>query len=457
MKIEDIVDCTRGTLISGDPRQGCRASDFSTDSRTITEGQIFVAIKGPHFDGHTYSKDAFRKGARGAVVSRAIDRSLAAKLAVIQVRDTLKAYGDIAAYHRSHFNIPVVAVTGSNGKTMVKEMIASILSAKYRVLKNAGTENNHVGVPRTILKLDASHEMIVLEMGMNHLGEIAALGRIARPDIAVITNIGPSHLEFLGSLRNIFKAKRELLRCLSNDGTAVLNGDDPFLATVRQKDIPIVTFGFSQGCHFRATKVSYSNTSVRFCVKRDHVFELRLPGRHSVYNALAAIAACSRFGLSLEAMRAALRGFTQPPMRLAVTAIGGVTVINDSYNSNPLSMRCAIEVLRDYRSKGRKIVVAGDMAELGRRGKWFHRDIGSFIARSKIDFLLTMGELSREICLEAKRSGMDKDRVYHCRDHREVARVLRGVAKSGDVVLLKGSRSMKMEGALACYTTCSTR
>ena len=470
MKVGDIVKATGGVLLRGDPAREVSPRAFSTDSRTMRRGGIFIALKGPNFDGHDFIAEAFRKGATGVIVSKHIrDTSLREIMqlrekcpghetprrkkcpdhethtCIIKVADTAKAYGAIARYHRMRFDIPLIAVTGSNGKTTTKEMIARILSRRFDVLKNDGTKNNHIGVPETLLALAEGTDVAVLELGMNRLGEIRYLAGIAQPSIGVITNIGPSHLEFLGSLGNVFKAKRELLERLPRGALAVINGDDPFLAKARAERLRLITFGLGPRNDFRATDLRADRRGLAFRVNGRHQFRLNLLGVHNVYNALAAIAISAHFKMGFPAMRAALAPFAGCAMRLTAQGVGDIVFLNDAYNSNPLSMRYALDALSDYETTGRRFIVAGDMLELGDKARPFHAQMGELVARSRVDYLLTIGRLSNEMSRSAIRAGMGPVRVRGCRTHADAARALKALARPRDVVLVKGSRQMEME------------
>ncbi|MDD5423604.1 MAG: UDP-N-acetylmuramoyl-tripeptide--D-alanyl-D-alanine ligase [Candidatus Omnitrophica bacterium] len=447
MKARDIVKAVNGKLLSGSPDADIDPSMISTDSRAVGKGGFFIALKGPNFNGNDFVRDATKKGAAGALVS---DRDLSdaprGKI-IILAGDTTKALQDIAAAHRGRFSIPIIAVTGSNGKTTVKDMIWTVLSKKYNVLKNEGTHNNHIGVPQTLLKLKPSHDICVLELGTNHKGEIAALAKMARPAFAVVTNIGPSHLQYFRNLEGVFKAKMELLDFLEKKGVLIVNGDDECLSGIKDNRFRMTRYGMSKSNDLRAEVVSLDKTRTDFTMNNEAAFGLNVLGVHNVYNALAAIAVAYCFGIGRNSAREALEGFKPAGMRLDMKNIRGVDVINDSYNSNPLSMKCALETIKNYPAKA-KWVVSGDMLELGDEGVDLHKGIGSYIAKSGVDGLLTYGKLSKHTLDQARKSGMRRDRLWHCSSHDEIARILQTIVKKGDAVLLKGSRSMKMEEVL---------
>ena len=448
MKVKEILKVTHGKLLSGSPDAEIDLAKVSTDSRAIKKGEFFIALKGMNFDGNDFAHNVLNKGAIGTIVSKplASARKPGAGKIIIQVRDTTKALQEIAAYHRKQFRIPVVCITGSNGKTTVKDMAWHLLSTHYNVLRNEGTKNNHIGVPQTLLKLNPKHQICVLELGTNHKGEIALLAGIARPTVAVITNIGPSHLEFLGSLEGVFEAKREMLQYLDKGrGLIILNGDDEFLSKIKYKNI--VKYGFNKSNDIFAEAITPRFKRIDFVVNNKMVFELDLLGKHNIYNALAAIAIALNFGLSYKMIRKALLNYKPTYMRLQPDNINGIEILNDSYNSNPSSMMRALETVKCYPGRA-KWIVSGDMLELGRESERFHKMIGESIAKYGFEGLVTFGELSKKTLSQAKANGMRKDRLWHCSTHDEIVKVLKKVVRKGDVVLLKGSRSMKMEKVL---------
>lgn len=450
MLISEILKATKGKLLSGDEGRDIDLCLISTDSRTIKSGEFFLPLKGDNFDGEAFVDDALKKGAIGAFVQRTSGpigpegRRHCSDRIIIEVKDTLQALHDIARRHRRKFNIPVIGVTGSNGKTTVKEMVAKVLSSRFNVLKNEGTKNNHIGVPQTLLKLNSSHAICVLEMGTNHRGEIRILCDIAKPTVAVITNIGPSHLEYFKDLKGVFNAKKEIFESLNRDSLAVLNGDDRYLSRVTGTAFRIRRFGFNDNNDFKASRFSVENNMIKFYVNDRSPFILKLLGIHNVHNALAAIAVGEFFHLDYEIIKKELAEYSPPSMRLNISDIGGLSVIDDAYNSNPLSMKCALETIKEYPAPARWVVSA-DMLELGGKEKEFHRSMGEVIANMSFEGLITFGNLSRHTSSAALERGMLKNRVWHCDSHEEIAILLRRIAKSGDVVLIKGSRAMKME------------
>ena len=444
MKISEILKVTKGRLLSGDPQGGIDLASISTDSRTIGPGEFFLPLIGSNFNGEEFIESAFKKGAVGAFTTQYAIHNTQYNGVMIQVKDTTDALGKIARWNRMQFKIPVIGVTGSNGKTTAKDMIAKALSSKFNVLKNEGTKNNHIGVPLTLLRLNGSHRICVIEMGANHRGEIRSLAGIARPTIAVITNIGLSHLEFLKDLKGVFGVKREIFEMLNKYSLVILNGDDEYLSTIKDKPFKIMRFGFNEKNDFRASGVETKGARIKFTLNNRSRFELNFLGAHNVYNALSAIAVAYNFDISYRETKKALLEYSLPHMRLNTECAGGITVINDAYNSNPLSMKSALEALREYPGRLRWIVSA-DMLELGKREKEFHSLVGETIAKSGFDGLITFGDLSRHTSSRALECGMSRDKVWHCSSREEVAGILKRMTREGDCILVKGSRSMKME------------
>lgn len=444
MKINEILKITGGKLLTGGRGVDIDLSKVSTDSRAIIPGEFFIGVSGPNYCGSLFAKDAFKKGAIGAMVERAgLSVECAGKI-LITVKDAVKAMQDIASAHRAKFSIPVICVTGSNGKTTVKEMIAEVLSSEYRVLKNEGTKNNHIGVPQTLLKLKKDYQICVLELGTNHSGEIKELSRITRPTIAVITNIGPSHLEYFVDLDGVCREKMHILDALKAGAAALINGDDPMLAKIRPGRFKLLRYGFGSSNDFRATDVSAAGFRLKFRVNGQEEYSLKLLGAHNIHNSLAAIAVARRFNVNVCAVRKALLNFKPAFMRLDPLRVNGIYLINDSYNSNPASMAAALEAISAYSARA-KWIVSGDMLELGKGAARFHRIAGELIAGSCATGLLTFGKLSRHTLSGASARGMDRKNLWHCATHDEIADTLKRIARSGDIVLIKGSRAMKME------------
>ena len=427
-------------------------SQVETDTRAITEGALFVALKGETFDGHDYVLQAKERGAAGAVVAEDRPEYKQEGFAVVIVTDTRKAYQDLARFHRRRFSIPVIAVTGSVGKTSTRSMIAAVLSQKYRVLQTEKNFNNEIGLPKTLLQLTPEHEACVVEMGMRGLGQIAELAAIAETDIGVVTNVGKSHIELLGSQDNIARAKSELVRALSEDGVAILNQDDSYVAAMadlcRGK---VVGYGIESNAAIRASRVVCSEKGLRFaCRCFDQVMDIHMPliGSHNVYNALAAIAVGRVLGLTEHQLQKGLSEYRGMPMRQELIHLGEYTFINDAYNANPASMSEALKSLA-LLTKGRKIAVLGGMLELGDWTVREHEKIGAEAAELGLDALITMGSPASYIADAARKNGLGA--VYTAQDHAGAADCLRQIIQPGDTVLLKGSRGFAMEKILPYF------
>ncbi len=428
----------------------------SIDSRTIKAGELFVAIKGDRFDGHDFVPDAIKRGAWGAIVERSVLESRYASLGglknIIAVEDTLHSLQEMSAAHRKKFSIPLVGITGSNGKTTTKEMLASILRQKGPVLKNAGNLNNHIGVPLTLMGLTASHKTAVVEMGMSGPGEIKMLARLVMPTVGVITNIGPAHLEFLGSLDMVVQAKGELLENMEPNSIAVLNADDRYFEALKAKfNGSMITFGIDKAADVTAVDIRQEKNLTDFNIRSgDAAVRVRLQavGRHNVYNALAAAAAALAVGMPLESVKYGLEDFSPIAMRSELKQIKGRLVLEDCYNANPRSMEAALETLVSIR-QGRKIIaVLGDMLELGEASGDAHRAIGAAAARLGVDLLITVGALSKLIGDGAREAGMTREQVVGARSNADAAAILRERSQNGDAILIKGSRAVKMEEIL---------
>jgi len=444
--IKEILFATKGKLAK--PVKDFSIRSFSTDSRSIKKNDAFIALKGDKFDGHLFIREALKKGASCIIAqSSAFGYQLPAKAPFIIVKDTAKALGDLARFNRLKFNIPIIAVTGSNGKTTAKEMIACVLSGKFKVLKNEGTKNNHIGLPQALCKLDASYQVGVLELGTNHFGEIKYLTGILRPNIGLITNIGPSHLENFSSLSGVFKEKSSLMASLISPHIGVLNQDDAFLRKIsgREKLKPFIFgFGIDRKSDFTASDIRASGDKISFLVKGNK-FTLCNFARHNIYNAMAAIVIGRIFGLSYRQISQRLAGFSSPKGRFNIFELSGATFIDDTYNSNPLSFRAALEALENYKKSGRKIVVMGDMLELGADKESFHRK--AFIDAARVsDCIITVGPLSKMAAEAAQKAGAGN--IFTCFDPHQARDVLfnQVYPRKNDVILVKGSRSMRMEG-----------
>ena len=445
--LKDVILATGGTLIQGE--SACAIDGVKTDSRDTNLGNMFIALKGDRFDGHNFIHEAVKKGAK-IVIIHEIMRDIPKYISVVLVKDTLKALQDISAFYRKLFDIPITAVTGSTGKTTTKDMIHALLATNFDILKTEGNLNNQIGLPITLLKLNASHQMAVVEMGMSGFNEISRLAAISEPTLGVITNIGLSHIENLGSRENILNAKLELFEHFDKRCSAILNADDDMLWGLKDKfSFPIIYYGTKKGITLRAECIeSLEGKGISYILNCDgekHKIVLNVPGRHNVYNSMAAIAVARHYGLHIDQILYALQDFKTHKMRLDIIALRqALTVIDDVYNASPDSNLSAISVLQDLPGK-RKIAILGDMLELGAYSEYAHQFVGKAVFNSDIDILITKGELSRIFADEALKMGMAEERVFRLDSNADVINMLESFIKSGDTILVKGSRSMHME------------
>ncbi len=451
--IEEILKATGGILLQGGKE--ITFSGVSTDSRTVPEGALFIALKGNRYDGHHYAIEALRKRAGGVLIEEERAGDLRwnghPDRPVIAVKDTLRALGDIARYRRRQFGIPVIALTGSNGKTTTKEMIATCLETTFPVLKTKGNLNNLIGLPLTLLSLTEQERIAVLEMGMNVPGEIRRLTEIAEPDVGLITNIQKAHLEGLGSLERIQEEKGELFRRMRRDGSIIVNQDDPRVVALGE-EFPgqKITIGIDHPADVMAREIRLlgkEGTSFVLSLEgEERVIVLSLLGRQFVYHALSAIATASLFGIDQEKTLEALTQFRPYSMRMEILSFeNGATLINDAYNANPASMEMALQTLSGVKGRGRAIAILGDMLELGEYTEEAHRQLGKRIAEGSIDFLLAMGEEAPIVVESAIREGMGHERARVVESPSEAASFARAIAGRGDWILVKGSRGMAME------------
>jgi len=444
IKASEVVTACRGELVFGDPQT--RITGVSTDTRTLQPGDLFVALTGESSDGHKFLADALGKGAVGVVVSRKVEASCL----TVRVDDTLVALGDLAGYYRSKFDPVMVGVTGSVGKTTTKEMIAAVVAAKGPVLKSAGNFNNEIGLPLTLLELSKKHATAVVEMAMRGSGQIEYLAKIAKPSIGVITNVHMSHIELLGSMDAIADAKGELLDYLPADGAAVLNADDAYFEYhKRRANCRVVSFGESPQADIRAVS---AGLDAKGCCTFQVItprgsFDVRIPvpGEHNIKDALSAIAVGEIMGIDHEHIREALAKYTPPEKRSNVVPTrGGLVVIDDTYNAGPASVLSALKTLMMMEG-GRKIAVLGDMLELGEHALNAHLEVGRAARECGVDMLVVVGQLAKVISRGAIDAGLPVGAVSEYDDSWQAARELPEKLRERDVVLVKGSRAMKME------------
>ena len=425
------------------------AQGYSIDSRTMQPGELFFAVKGDRLDGHDFAEQALAKEAVAAVVRKDQMARYPVKSRLLAVDDTLAALQRLAAAVRRFWGKPLVAITGSAGKTTTKEAIAHLLSTKFRVLKSEGNFNNHFGLPLMLLKLEPEHDVAVVELGMSHAGEITALAKIAQSNIGVVTNVAPVHLEFFHSVADIARAKYELVASLPVGGTAVLNADDEYVSQFgRDFHGRVVTYGLRSSADVGADNVEPrgtqgSNFDLIAGGCRENV-DLPLVGSHNIYNALAAVAVAMERGVTPSDAARALRSLQPADKRGQVVKVGNITVLNDCYNSNPKALESMVDALAAMPAR-RRIVVAGEMLELGPAGADLHRRAGQYIAERKIDALLAVRGLAEQMADAAAQSGTHAEFVA---TPEEAGEWLARETKAGDVVLLKASRGVKLEQAL---------
>jgi UDP-N-acetylmuramoyl-tripeptide--D-alanyl-D-alanine ligase len=440
------------------PRQDEIAQAYSIDSRTIGPGQLFFAVKGERLDGHDFVDAALKKGAIAAVVRKDELHRYPDKARLLGAEDTLVALQTLATAVRKLWGKPLVAVTGSAGKTTTKEAIAHVLASRLRVLKSEGNFNNHFGLPLMLLKLEPEHEVAVIEMGMSHAGEIRALARIALPEIGVVTNVAPVHLEFFDSLAGIARAKYELVESLSSNGTAILNADDEYVSLFgRDFKGKVVMYGTRATADVRSESIhTHGAEGSTFDVVTPAGREkasLPLVGEHNILNALAAVAAGLALGLKLSECTTALATLAPPDKRGQVLQLGNITVINDCYNSNPKALRAMVDALAAMKAR-RRIVVAGEMLELGPAAEEMHRAAGQHAAEKKIDVLVGVRGLAQSMVDSAREAGSSAEFVA---TPEEAGEWLARETRDGDVVLLKASRGVKLEKALETWKACRDR
>ena len=447
LTLRQLLEAVNGTLLGDFDDLDAQAVQVSTDSRNITPGCLFIPLEGERFDGHSFINSALEAGAAGCLTARERESYLPGRF-YIKVRSTQRALWELARYYKKLFPIPFIAVTGSVGKTTTKDMTAAVLGARFRVHKTEGNFNNDIGVPLTLLRLEAQHEVCVVELGMDHAGEIDNLARLVEPDMALITNIGDAHIENLGSRENIFKAKCEIFPHLKRDGLAVLNGDDPLLAslegTLAQRTVFV---GEGEGLDYTARDLSSDGAGHLFCrVKTPRSqFEANIPalGSHMIYPTLMAAAVAEALGMAPDEIIRGIGAFLPTKMRMNIVRCkGDIVILNDAYNANPQSMRAAAAVLGDAQGR-RKVAVVGDMKELGPGSEQFHRAVGGYFAQSGADRLIAIGELARFMAEGAQEAGLAQADYFPTLDAARNA--LSREVRAGVTILVKASRSMAFE------------
>ena len=422
------------------------AMGVAIDTRTIKAGEIFFAIRGNNHDGHSFITDAFNAGAACVVIDQNADRTIFLDKPIMVVRDTVKSLGELANLYRKKFSIPIIAVAGSNGKTTTKEMIASVLSTQYDVLKTEGNLNNHIGVPLTLFRLQKNHEIAVIEIASNHFGEIKYLCNIVSPTHGLITNIGHEHLEFFKTIQGVAREECELFKCLNKSGVAFVNLDDPFIKSESSSIKKKILYGFSGiNRKISGTIIEYSDdgcATLSIHPKNQKLFRIKLsvPGKQMASNALAAAAVGLTFKIRAKNIQIALKNFSTIDKRMETVRLNGITILNDTYNSNPDSVIAAFETLQSIKTNGNKIVILSDMLELGASAKKEHERIGKLVSKYGIEYVLTYGQFAKLIYENA-----NVKMKAHYDQKNILAEYAAELITDQDVVLVKGSRGMKME------------
>lgn len=447
LSLKDIVSAVDGICIhEGAVKEPIEV--ITTDSRSQVTNGLFIPLKGDRFDGHHFIDGVYEKGVIATLTME--DKVVDSNLWTIKVKDTRQALLDLGHYYRNLFTVPVVGITGSVGKTSTKEMIAAVLSGKWNVHKTEGNFNNEIGLPLTLFKMNTSHEAAVIEMGMNHFGEIHRLSITAAPEVAVITNVGTSHIENLGSREGILKAKLEILDGLMPEGILVVNGDNDLLSQMGEISFEKVTYGLDKGNDYYAEAITNEGEYTTALVTTpQYTFNIRIKalGEHMVYNTLAAIAVAQYLGLNETEIQRGLESYTPAKMRMYIeTYENQITVIDDTYNASPDSMEAALKVLKDYDAKGRKIAVLGDMFEMGEFAPELHKKVGAFAAEIGIDQVYAVGDLAEYIFMGAKEQG--KTPVFYYSTKEAFIEAMERELQAGDTILFKASRGMHFEEML---------
>lgn len=447
MTFNEIVNAVQGEVVLKGNYTEFNA--VSTDTRKIEKGNIFIALKGENFNGNEYVKTASEKGAVICIVDeiKYKDEEIGQCTTIIKVEDTRKALLNLSEFYRSKLNIKIVGVTGSAGKTSTKDLVAAALSSKYKVFKTQGNFNNQIGLPLMIFKLDNSYDIAVLEMGMNNLNEIHTMAKAARPDIALVTNVGTAHIGKLGSRENILKAKLEITDFFNKDSILIINGDNDLLSKISNDKFKVLKIGIDSDVNLKAKNIKFGENYVEFTVNEDadEIFYIDVPGKHTVLNSLLAIACGKALGMTLREIRQGLKELQTTAMRLDIIKGKKFSIIDDCYNANPDSMKAAIDVLKNFTAK-RKIAVLGIMGELGDKSYKAHKEIAQYALRNGIDLLMTFGEANNAYEEGFKSVGSGKGEYKSFNDFNKLIKyLLNECLKEGDVVLVKASRAAKFE------------
>ncbi|MBS5968224.1 MAG: UDP-N-acetylmuramoyl-tripeptide--D-alanyl-D-alanine ligase [Clostridium perfringens] len=441
LNLQEIVKATKGALLKEADVKEIKA--VSTDTRKIEEGTMFIALKGENFNGNNYVLDAFNKGAKIAIVDevKCDLNELKEDVALIKVKDTGRALMDLAKFYREKLGLKVVGITGSAGKTSTKDLVAAVLSDKYKVFKTKGNFNNEIGLPLMILELDSTYDVAILEMGMRGLGQIKELAEIASPDLGIITNIGISHIEILKTRENILKAKMEIATFFDKNNTLVVCGNDDFLGALPEAQYKIVKTGVGENFEIGAKNIALEELSSKFTVydgEKEEEFSLDMPGEHNISNLMLGIAIAKELGVSFEEMKRGLKNIEATSMRLELIKKDGFAILNDCYNSSPVAVKSAIDVMKNIEGK-RRIAVLGTMRELGHKSEEAHMEIGKYAKENGIEKVLCFGDFSENI----KEGYGEGCTVYENKE--ELIKDLLNIICEGDIMLVKASRSLKFE------------
>ena len=452
LTVKDIINKANGKLIFG--REDAVCENFCKDTRILKPGEVYLGIKGETFNGSEFYEEALKKGASICILQEVEVKKEVIEnypnASIVMVGNVVKCIQKLAKYKRSLYNIPVVAVTGSVGKTSTKDIIANVLSKKYKVLKTEGNYNNEIGLPLTVLKLK-NHTAMVVEMGMNSFGEISLLTNIAKPTTAVITNIGTAHIGILGSRENILKAKIEILEGLQKDGTVIINNDNDLLHKWYEENknsYSVITYGITEKSKFNAINIRLNQDQSKYDLNYNgEIINIHVPvaGEHFVYNSLCAIAVGETYNISIEQIKEAISNFELTKKRMDIlNKENGIKIINDCYNASYESMKAALECLNKMETP-RKIAILGDMFELGEYTKQLHRKVGEEVLNNNINILITVGENSLEIAKTVEENGFDKNNIYTTANAKEAIAKLKEIIKPNDAILIKASNGMHLD------------
>ena len=445
-KISEILKATNGKLIKGNKDDILKG--ISTDSRNLKEEDIFIALVGDNFDAHNFIDEKLTNNIKAIIVEKEVESDVKN---IIQVDNTTKALQELAKYHRlRNKNVKVIGITGSSGKTSTKDILFNILNQKYNVKKNKGNLNNHIGVPLTLFRMEGNEDFFIVEMGMSSFGEIKLLSEIANPVVGLITNVGQAHIEFFNSVEEIAKAKGELIESLDEDGLAVLNIDNPYTDIIKdmlKNNIDVKYFGFTERADFCITDYNMTRSGMEFSIKNNNkIIDLKtnLFGKYNLYNIISSIAIARYYNVDWSQIKKALKNIKLTDMRSQIEQVDNIKFINDCYNANPLSMKNAIDLLDEIEGN-KKFAILSDMLELGDIKEKAHREIGEYITTKNIDYLLTYGQLGEYITKGAQNTNNENLFIKHFKNKSEIINYIKRTSNKNDVILIKGSRGMKME------------